>query len=116
MPPAAAAIALPYILGATAIAGTGLAVAGMSQQKKAGKQAQAAQEAQSANQARLEGEAKSRAANEESEANAIDVRNTAQQRQRARAVGAGGRQDTILTGPSGDAGVAAGGQKTLLGT
>ena len=111
---------MPVTTAIAAVAGVAVAgasaVSQASQAKKAGKQAKAAQEEGLANQARLEGEAKDRIANEESEATAIATRNTAKQRQRARSVGAGGRQDTILTGPGGDDTVSAGGKKTLLGT
>jgi len=114
MPPVGAAIAaaMPYIIGGAAVAGVVQSVSAASDAKKA---ASNASQDQANRQAKLEGDVAARAANEESEANAIATRNTAKQRQRARAVGAGGRQDTILTGPSGGVGEAAGGLKTLLG-
>ena len=103
-------------LAAAAIAGVGVAGASYVQQGKAQKQAKSAQDEQMSNQTRIENEAKDRIANEESEQTAIETRNTAKQRQRARAVGAGGRQDTILTGPQGLSDEGLGGKKTLLGT
>jgi len=103
-------------IASAAIAGAGVAGASYIQQGKAQKKAESAQEQQLANQSRIENEAKLRMANEESEQTAIDTRNTAKQRQRARTVGAGGRQDTILTGPQGVGAAPSGGQKTLLGT
>ena len=101
-----------------AIFGAGALGAGASlyASNKASNEAKSAMAEQSASQARLESEITSRRANEESEANAINVRDAAKRRQAGLAIGAGGRQDTILTGPLGVTGEAPGGKKTLLGT
>jgi len=108
----AAAAALPWIIGGVSAAGT---VASVIQADKAADKAEEQSAQQLARQDALAKEAEQRAANEESEATAIDVRNKAKQRQRARAVGAGGRQDTILTGPLGVEEPVQGTKKTLLG-
>lgn len=96
---------------AVAAAGTAVAAQSSSNQQKA---ASNASSDAAKRQGELETAATERMANEESEANAIDTRNKAQQRQRARSVGAGGRSDTILTGPDGVAAPDEG-SKTLLG-
>jgi uncharacterized protein HemX len=111
MPPLGAA--LPYIIGAATVGAT---IYQTQQAGAAQKSAAAAAKEQQGNQMRLEQEAKDRMANQESEANAINVRDTAKRRQAGLAMGAGGRQDTILTGPLGISDEASGGKKTLLGT
>ena len=93
--------------------GAGAAVYSSNQQAS---QARQAQEQSMAAQANLEKQFTDRQANEESAQNAIETRDAAQRRQKNLAIGAGGRQDTILTGPLGVAGEPATGSKTLLGT
>lgn len=122
MPPVGAALATigswvataaPVLTAGAAVAGTAATV---SQGNQAAKQAKNAAADQAARQVGLESELKQRQATSESEANAINVRDAARRRQANLAMGAGGRQDTILTGPLGVAGEAPGGKKTLLGT
>jgi len=107
-----AAAALPFIIGAATVGAT---IYQTQQAGAAQKQAKSAAEEQANRQRQLEGEITQRQANQESEANAINVRDTAKRRQASLAVGAGGRQDTILTGPMGIDENAPGGKKTLLG-
>lgn len=108
------AAALPFVLGAAQI---GVSLYQSSQQASAQKSASAAANAQMQRQQQLEQEAQSRMANEESEANAAAKRDEAKRRQAGLAIGAGGRQDTILTGPLGlQTDESQSGKKTLLGT
>ena len=100
------------VIGA-AVLGTGTALYTSNQSSSQAKKLAGQQQE---NQNRLENEAKSRIAGQESEANAINVRDQARRRQAGLAAGAQGRQDTILTGPLGVTGEAPGGKKTLLGT
>ena len=89
------------------------AIVSSSQQSKAAKSAAGNQ----ANQQRsLEDQLYGQRAGAESEAKATEARDLAKARQANLAVGAGGRPDTILTGPLGVAGNPSGAQKTLLGT
>ena len=124
MPPVGAAIA--GLLGTagfaattaallpTAIAAGGTAMA-MNQGAKSSRHASAAAQEQAKKQSALESEVTQRAANQESETNAINTRDQARRRQAGLAIGAGGRQDTILTGPLGLPGETTG-KKTLLGS
>lgn len=107
-----AAAALPYIVGAATVGAT---IYQTQQAGAAQKQAKSAAEEQAARQRALEQEVTQRRANEESEANAINVRDTARRRQASLATGAGGRADTILTSPLGAGEDISGGKKTLLG-
>ena len=115
MPPVGAAVAaaLPYIIGGAVVAGTAATIV---QGNNAAKSAKSAAADQASKQNALEKQAADRAANQESEANAINIRDAAKRRQANLAVGAGGRQDTILTGPQGVPDEYSGGKKTLLGT
>lgn len=99
-------------LVATAV-GTASSISSSNQQAK---QAKNAANDQAQKQSALESAAASRAANEESAAKLTETRDAAKNRQQNLAVGAGGGQDTILTGPAGVIGNPSGQQKTLLGT
>jgi len=124
MPPVGAAIA--GLLGTTGVVATTAALlptaiaaggtaAALAQGNSASKKASAAAQEQAKKQSALETEVNQRAANQESETNAINTRDQARRRQAGLAIGAGGRQDTILTGPLGAAGETSG-KKTLLGS
>jgi len=97
------------------IASTATGVTQMAQASKSEKRAKSAAEEQSAKQREMEAQLYGRQQTDESESNAIKTRDAAKQRQRNLAVGSGGMQDTILTGPLGVAGEVAGAKKTLLG-
>ena len=121
MPPVGAALAtIGGFIGANAaaigtvasVAGTGAAIV---QGNKASKQAKNAAADQASRQSGLEADLVNRRNTAESEANAANTRDAARRRQAQMAIGAGGRQDTILTGPQGEVGDVTG-KKTLLGT
>ena len=110
--------ALPFILGGLA---TG-AVTGGVQAIVANQSAKAADRAkhQADDKANAQmAEAKDRQENEESQAAAMTARDQARRRQRQLSMGARGRRDTILTGPSGLGGPSPAApqtaQKTTLG-
>ena len=107
------AAALPFIIGAATVGAT---IYQTQQAGAAQKSAAAAAQEQQAHQMQLEQQAQDRMANQESEQNAINVRDAAKRRQAGLAIGASGRQDTILTGPLGVSDETSGGKKTLLGT
>jgi len=86
-----------------------------SSASKGRKQASAIADQTRQSQQKIQDEAKRRAGEQESKETALRTRNEARGRQASLARGAGGRRDTILTGPIGDTGEAAGEQKTLLG-
>lgn len=114
------AIATSTALGIAAIAvaaaGTAVSVsASSSSASKARKQASAQADQTRQSQEKIQEEAKRRAGEQESADMALRKRNEARGRQASLATGAGGRRDTILTGPIGDTGEVAGAQKTLLG-
>ena len=102
--------------GIIAIAATAVSTSvSASQSGKARKQASSQFEQQKQKQDKLEADQKARIAGEESAQKSLDTRNAARNRQGNLAAGAGGRRDTILTGPLGVTGNPSGEQKTLLG-
>ena len=109
---------LPFILGGLATGGvTAGAQAIISHQnKQAGDRAR--HQADDKANAQM-AEAKNRQENEESQAAAMTARDQARRRQRQLSMGARGRRDTILTGPSGLGGPSPAApqtaQKTTLG-
>ena len=109
MPPLAAAI--PFITAAAAVGTAAAGVISAVKGNSAGKQGSG-----QGDQRGLESSLSDRRNNEESQQRLTDTRNAARLRQQNLAVGAGGRQDSILTGPLGVTGNPSGQQKTLLGT
>lgn len=109
---ASLAAAAPIIAAGTGVASTAIALDQGNKASKAGKNAAADQ---AASQSKIANDLYAQKQGAESDANALATRDSARNRQKALALGAGGRRSTILTSPLGAVGAPAGERKTLLG-